>query len=425
MSTTPKWVLPRHLRVSDIDAWLTTVLEAGRGDLHLGQHGTAADPMGAAHLQAALCLLARKGIECSLSVPENTLAGERAGAAFSVADTPKQITPAESVLATTLEGLILGQLCQLQPTAHLDSETLRKWQRNSLKGNSYHYGHGRNRAIAIPTIGDRREHNTAISSRVRNVEASIARLVRGVNSDPAPWAKWWFDLVFSFVFEAMENTFDHGRYDLNRNPIPSLRILDLARHNLTEVQPRVVADSSSGQQTVLDDYLDRLQRHYAIQRRKLNVSKLVEITVADGGLGMVGTMARGLAPYEEIETTAELEFLATALLPRGTSKSAGEIGVGHGVRKMLRACHGLRGMFVLRTGRFELSRTFLDERGRPGQFDFLDGRDAAFDVDQHVSQRQMVAGTTWTIIFPMDDALIGRAEGEGTGQELALAGSRR
>lgn len=421
-----KWALPRHLTVDDIDDWLSGALSARHADLHLGQYGTAADPMAAAHLQAALCLLAREGVDSTLSVPENTLAGERASAAFSAgADAAASVTPAESVLASTLEGLILGQLCKLQPTAHLDTTKLRALQCNTLNAESYHYGHGRNRAVAIPTLGDRREHNTPMSNRVRNIETSIARLVRSVSSDPEPWAKWWFNLVFSFVFEAIENTFDHGRFDLERNPIRSFRILDLAKHNVSELQPRVGVGHGMGDDAVLEDYLDRLQRHYSMQRRRLNPSKLVEITVADGGVGIAGSMARSLNPYKEADTSTELKYLAAALAPRGTSKSAGEIGVGHGIRKMLRACHGLRGMFLLRTGRFELSRTFLDSSGRPGEHDFADENDAAFDVDHHVRRRQLVAGTAWTVIFPMDDTLVAGVEDSASDRRAALAGSRR
>lgn len=82
-------------------------------------------------------------------------------------------------------------------------------------------------------------------------------------------------------------------------------------------------------------------------------------------------------------------------------------------------------LFLLRTGRFELSRTFLDSSGRPGEHDFADENDAAFDVDHHVRRRQLVAGTAWTVIFPMDDTLVAGVEDSASDRRAALAGSRR
>ena len=101
-----------------------------------------------------------------------------------------------------------------------------------------------------------------------------------------------------------------------------------------------------------------------------------------------------------------MKFLQAALEPGGTSRSSADIGAGQGTKKMLRQCHRLRGMFTLSTGRLEISRTFLDEDGRPGHHDFENTQDSAFDVEPFMTQTSLSAGASWTLIFPVDDDLV-------------------
>ena len=403
----PVWRIPKRLTVGAVEQLATVGRDAPEVEIHLSGDGTSADPLASAKLQATLGQLQRNSTACKLTVPPNTLAGERAERAFAEpGHSAGPVTPAEKCLASSLEGLVLGQLCELEPTGQLDSSALRILQMNELRKRKFSYGRGRSQTIAIPTSADAGDRSRT-RERVNRIDTRIADIFSHVQNRRSDISeRWWFEFVSNFAFEATENTYRHGRFDLEGDLIPSVRLLTVMRHNVDELSKRTSANQSNRQMVGIGQYLDRLRRHYSMQKRNLPAAKLVEMTVSDGGLGIAARMAGTCSIYHEADLGSEVKFLQAALEPGGTSRSSADIGAGQGTKKMLRQCHRLRGMFTLSTGRLEISRTFLDEDGRPGHHDFENTQDSAFDVEPFMTQTSLSAGASWTLIFPVDDDLV-------------------
>jgi hypothetical protein len=401
-----KWQIPRHLTVAAIDAMTHIAGGAQEIELQLTGSGTSADPLAAAKLQSALCQLQRNSVRCYLAVPPNTLHEERADRAFAApGHSVAAVTPAEKTLASSIEGLILGQLCELIPTKSLNTERLRTLQLQELRLRKFLYGRGKSQSIAVPTRMDITD-KTSTRERVNRVDTRVADLFTHIDKVGVDIAdRWWFGLISNFAFEATENTYRYGRYDLSGSLVPSVRLLTVTRHNVKQIQARTDEHSTGHHTRSLAVYLKRLERYYEIQRRELPVSKFVEVTVADGGVGIAAKMAGTLSIHRETDLGSELKFLQAGLEPGGTSRSPDAIGAGQGTKKILRQCHRLRGMFTLATGRVEISRTFLNDDGHPGHHEFENTQDSAFDVEPFMQQCRLAAGTTWTLLFPVDDEI--------------------
>ena len=223
----------------------------------------------------------------------------------------------------------------------------------------------------------------------------------GVSTQGSPLdSGHWFDELKTFAFEATENTWDHGRLDFNTCPIRSLRFVRLRRIDIG-AKGFNIEDVAPGFEEVFQQYLEALTAArdlpYLWSR---DGGRMVEVTVADGGVGIAARMAGSFEVFEgSIED--EANYLLAALLPGGTTKAAREPGRGQGFRKMLRACAKLSGLTIVRTGRLKVSRTYRQPDGTKENVDFDDASSSAYTPNVAASLLPLLAGTSVSLIFPV------------------------
>lgn len=398
-----EWKLPRVLRATDVERWVAAIPPSCTSvSVTLGswkQTGPFAD----ARLQGALCILHRNGIRTNVNVPPLTFIEQRAGNAFSdptqLEDT-SPITPTERTLAGTVAGLVIGQLCKFD-SSHKDIPAL---QRKRLKEKRYIFGVGHESALAIPTepfpmavprksILDR---EATFYNRLLELLGLLGMTDKFRTKETA-----WFNNLRSFAFEAAENTTDHGRLDFEMNPIRSVRFVRMRRidigrsgYDANKIAP--------GFEESFEEYIQCL--NFAEDIRHLWASyggRLLEITIADGGVGISARMAGGFGIYQGA-LQAEMQCLMDALVPNGTTKSPSESGRGQGFKKMLRACSHLSGLVIVRTGRLKLSRTYRQLDGTRESVDFGDKDSRTYRPRFSEQKLPLVAGTSISLIFPID-----------------------
>jgi len=95
-----------------------------------------------------------------------------------------------------------------------------------------------------------------------------------------------------FAFEALQNTRDHGTSDLDGEPIGGIRFLSLRRINLSEES---LAELIGQESTPVSSYLEALREDLASTYRQPD--HLVEMTVADSGIGIPARMAGSMAVH--------------------------------------------------------------------------------------------------------------------------------
>ena len=220
-------------------------------------------------------------------------------------------------------------------------------------------------------------------------------------ANASPNTSRWFNALKTFAFEASENTWDHGRLDFETRPIRSLRFVRLRRidigdrgFDITKVAP--------GFEKSFGEYLASLTAaHDLTSSWGQKGGRLVEVTIADGGVGIAAKMADGFDVFEG-PLEAEREHLSNALLPGRTTKSPSEPGRGRGFRKMLRACFQLSGLTIVRTGRLRVSRTYRRPDGSKEHVDFNDSSSEAYTPEVNDTPLPLLAGTSVSLIFPID-----------------------
>lgn len=190
------------------------------------------------------------------------------------------------------------------------------------------------------------------------------------------------------AFEALQNTRDHGSTDLSGAPLPGIRFLTIRRIN---VHGDLVSDTLRNQSVEalpMAAYLEALT-HYEGMGTK-NVRRLVEITVADSGIGIPARMAGRESIYQS-DIEQERAYLHQALRADGTSKPRSVAGAGLGLFKLLQQTHRLKGIVVFRTGHLYMSRHYLGGEPWPdlSLFDWS-GHDGAF-----------IAGSSVSVLFPL------------------------
>lgn len=400
---TTEWSLPKTLKAPDIEDWMAGLPPAtGKVVLRLGAWKKT-DPFADAHLQGVLCMLQRKGIRIRAAVPPLTLTGNRAKFAFSTSypmQMAEPLTPTEKKLSASVAGLSIGQLCKFDQThCHIP-----KLQLQALVERRYLFGSGPELALAVPANAKESgyprkstlDREATFNNRFRQLLAPL-----GIsNSKPYAPENDWFNQLKTFAFEACENTWDHGRLNFEGNPISSIRFVRLRRIDVTD-KSFDLAESAPGFEEQFDSYLKSLYSATDLGAKwSPDGGRLIEVTIADGGVGIAARMAGGLHVFDG-QLATERKYLLNALPPDRTTKSASEAGRGQGFRKMLRACFRLSGLTIVRTGRLRLFRTYRKHDGTNENPDFNRTTSDAYLLRSNSSALPLLAGTSVSLIFPI------------------------
>ena len=399
-----EWRLPRVLTAPGIEDWVATLpATTNKVVVRMGSWQRTG-PFADACLQSALCLLHRKGIETTAIVPPVTLMGKRAEDAFAEPDPlhpTGPLTPTERRLAGSVAGLSIGQLCSFDE----EHNHIPELQRQTLTRRRYLFGWGSELALvaltdAKPTGVPRKSalvREAAFNNRLEDLLQPLGVSMK--NAKPATVD--WFNELKTFAFEASENTWDHGRLDFYTRPIRSIRFVRLRRIDIGGAGVDAT-DVAPGFEESFSDYLDSLAAAHNLPIRwGREGGRLVEVTVADGGVGIAAKMAGRFDVFEG-SLEAETRYLLDALLPDGTTKSPSEPGRGQGLGKILRACYRLSGLTIVRTGRLRASRTYRRIDGSNEVVDFNDRSSNAYIPNVNHNALPLLAGTSVSLIFPID-----------------------
>ena len=398
------WKLPRNLTAPEIEGWIANLPPTTKEvSFRLGAwHRTG--PFADARLQSALCLLHRRNITTKAMVPTITLSGERAHAAFGDPNPlapSNPLTPTELQLAGSVAGLAIGQLCSFDKAHHQIPEL----QRQTLTRRRYLFGWGDELALVVPTetqpTGFPRKSALEREAAFNNRLEDLLRPLGVTTENARPATVYWFNQLKSFAFEASENTWDHGRLNFDRRPIRSLRFVRLRRIDI-EAKGFNMTEAVPGFEDTFQEYVRSLSSAHNLTHQRHHPSvRLIEVTVADGGVGIAAKMARGFHIFEgPLET--EARYLLNALLPDGTTKDPSEAGRGQGLGKMLQACFRLSGLLVVRTGRLSAWRTYRQPDGSDEEVDFEDTSSNAYLLNLNDISLPLLAGTSVSLIFPID-----------------------
>ena len=401
-----EWQIPRVLTAPVIEGWVASLpANTETVVLRLGTWRRTG-PFADARLQGALCLLHRKNIEIIAIVPSRTLKGDRADVAFADPDPfqrSQPSTPTELKLAGSIAGLVIGQLCGFDE----EHKHIRELQRQKFARRRYLFGWGDEVALVAPTetkpTGFARKpphvREAAFNNRLEDLLEPLG--ISGRNIHPATVS--WFNELKTFAFEASENTWDHGRLDFDTHSIRSIRFVRLRRIDIgRRGRGFDFKKVAPGFEESFSDYLDSIDAADDLPiswDRKSG--RLIEVTVADGGVGIAAKMAGGFDVFEG-SLDVETRYLLNALRPDGTTKSPSEPGRGQGLGKMLQACFRLSGLTIVRTGRLRASRTYRRPDGSNEVVDFGDTSSDAYIPKVTDSALPLLAGTSISLIFPIE-----------------------
>ena len=405
-NTTTEWPFERVLTAPKVEQWVATLPpDTTRVVIRLGAWQRSG-PFADARLQSALCLLHRRGIETAAIVPPVTLTGDRAEVAFADPDPSKTmpyLTPTERKLAGSLAGLSIGQLCRFDR----EHDHISALQRQTLLRRRYLFGWGDEIALAVPTeareTGVPRQtplvRQAIFNSRLQDLLRPVGVTITSASSTTLRW----FNELKTFAFEAIENTWDHGRLNFSMRPIRSLRFVRLRRIDIGE-RGFDFADVAPEFEESFAQYLTALRAAGSFPTKgNQETARFVEVTIADGGVGVAARMAGSLDVFLR-SPEEEARRLLDALLPEGTTKSPSEPGRGQGFRKMLMACYHLSGMTIVRTGRLKAIKTYLRQNGSKENPDFGHQSSSAYEPDISETLHPLLAGTSISLIFPVDQS---------------------
>lgn len=396
------WTLPRVLTAQDVEKWVDNIPSGTEYvTLNLGECERVC-PFAEARLQGALCLLHRRNIETRVYVPPHRFVDQHAYAAFAdlgPAQPTSSLSPTERGLAGKVAGMVIGQLCKFD-AAYQDIPTR---QREELVERSYLYGSGSESVLFAPPDPRRTEDpRKSAAHRVAFFSNRLDDLLKplGVNSGEDLAASSWLTQLKAFAFDALENTWDHGRLDLAGKTIRGLRFIrfrcvDLGKNGIE------VAQVVPGFEACFEAYLEALAVAPDLGFRwNTDGGRLAEITITDGGVGIAARMAGN---FDVFEGSLEVEQanVRNALLPNGTSKSYISPGAGQGFRKMFRACSRLSGLVIIRTGRLICSRTYRRTDGSIEEYNFSKAPPSAYEPKINSTALPLLAGTSVSLIFPV------------------------
>jgi hypothetical protein len=386
-----QWSPSSRLDVAEIDSWLESALISRETEITLGslrRVSARAESL----LQSAIIRLQRAGVAVSFSVPELTFsAGRTARATEESSDEP--MTPTEGLLGDSVAGLTIALLCR---PADDHAARARAHVLDRLREHRGQWGRGFQSSRIETQSVDGIRSSTWPSSRVASRDATSKQLIEmaksvigrsAVENMGDRLSRWAVD----FSFEAMQNARTHGRVGYRREALTSLRSLTLRRHNL---EGRPLSDVLGRSEGPFRDYADRVAHR--------NPKRILELVVADGGIGIPGRMQKDPNIYTSFEDS-EAQLVQEAMWPGWTTDPVRSLESGEGFRMILRASARLNGYFEIRTGRQEFSRHYLNKDGGPAGADFGDGSptNPAYELERHPS-RPYVAGSILTLLFPIE-----------------------
>ena len=194
-----------------------------------------------------------------------------------------------------------------------------------------------------------------------------------------------FNSLREYAFETIRNTWEHGYTDVDNKPIQSIRFISVRRLNLTRDSYKLSRTEVGPASSYIETLPKRLNTSYV----KREPDSLVEITIADSGIGIPARMAGSLDIYKS-KLEEERKYLLKALQPTGTSKKDVP-GAGLGLPKVMEATKHLKGLIVFRTGRLCMYRNYLEENQCRNVLEL----DEWFD-----SPCSLIGGTAISLIFP-------------------------
>lgn len=187
-----------------------------------------------------------------------------------------------------------------------------------------------------------------------------------------------------FVYELLQNSFEHGRYDKNGDIIPGFRYVRLRKH--IEYNKQKFVDRARGFE-VLQEYLDEIVP-------SSGQFKFYEVTVSDHGLGIID---RFLATRPEFapsnDATDQRLDLLNRIITEALSSKRNLAGAGYGLQRALAAAKQLRAFVTLRTERLWLYRAFS---GRD-----VDAIQLGLRPVSAVAHLAPMAGTQFNMLIPM------------------------
>jgi hypothetical protein len=285
----------------------------------------------------------------------------------------------------TNAGMILGQLA----SSAIDREgidqivEIRRCQAKLMRSQSGVIGYGKERSLPVVDIFGGPPSADAIS-KVRGDPRRFAGLLQSnaaaVGLDPNELQVTDLDSLIKFAYETFENTWHHGATDLDSRPIDGLRFVGLRRLNL---QQEPLTDLFAGANGAVSEFLKALSRSDGADL--LRKERLVELTVADSGVGIAARLTRSLDIYQN-DVQSERDVVQSAFEVGTSSRDEAYLGKGFGLPKALAAARALRGFVSVRTGRLQLAQEFATPN-------------ASSTKRWQVHEHALLAGTSITLLF--------------------------
>lgn len=343
------------------------------------------------------------GTEITVTVPPLTLQGERADRVFGdrARRAASHVTASESILADTTAGLLLGHFGAFDEH-HMQIPDLQLQHLRQEKGI---YGNGQERAQVALLSSDQpsRKSRAPLEKRLASLEAVLFELLNDVRPSRSrvPERLQRLAPIVDFAFQAWDNARDHGEVDTDGHMLKSARFLSIRRTATNPVAHR--PEIAGSRADAIQDYITTL--HRVLSNCGYNNPErcpLLEITVADGGIGVAARMFGSLDIFHS-RFEDEQDTFISALRPSGTSKSASDdAGRGGGFPIMLDAAYRFHGLTIFRTGRICASRHFLaPEVTSP--IDVWGDNSLAYDVRINDISLPLIGGTSTSLICPLDN----------------------
>jgi hypothetical protein len=255
------------------------------------------------------------------------------------------------LLRDTLAGVLLAQLATsiVDPAGRDHAPEIRRLQGSTAIERDGIFGFGREWAAPLVDVFGGPPAAALVTSDDSAYQPLFHERVNRMGLGPLTDIS--LESLVEFSYEAFDNTRQHGARTLDGVPIEGLRfivhrVLNVERDALNDLAARVDFPA-----------LSRFLATLAAQLEARTQLRLVEMTVADSGIGIPARMAGS----EEVYAGAYEDEL-------GHTKRAFELslttrhspaGRGRGLRKITRATEKVEGLLTLRTGRTHLYRDFL------------------------------------------------------------------
>jgi hypothetical protein len=289
------------------------------------------------------------------------------------------------VFLNTISGVILSRLADniLGPQSRDYTSLVRERQAEALNDDGGLLRSGDSVAAPISDQFGRPEASPFITEKdVRSFARHLRAFIKRDLGLPIPNE---LSSISDFVFELLQNTRDHGSTDISEKALGGVRFHSVRIINLDQFPIAKLIDASP---SPVSSYLELLQQD--LRESFTSVSQLVEITVADSGIGIPARMARSTDIYNE-SIDRERIMLLKALEPTGTSKPPSVAGAGLGLYKAMNSAERLRGLVVFRSGRLCMCKHYLTDEQKWPSLELQEWR---------AGPSSLVAGTSVSLLFP-------------------------